>query len=142
MEKHVEELRSAIRLVQGSLTPALRQKITCIITIDTHGRDVIQRLLSERASSVDCFQWQSQLKYFWDAEKVNEEPAWLGLGGLSSTALRSRPDRKADALEATAACPPDEPVPRHLRRKKLSSGSQTRRSLMAMSTWAMGLVSW
>ncbi|CDI86634.1 hypothetical protein EPH_0074210 [Eimeria praecox] len=68
MEKHVEELKSAIKLVQGSLTPALRQKIMCIITIDTHGRDIIQRLLDERASSVDCFQWQSQLKYFWDTE--------------------------------------------------------------------------
>ncbi|CDJ30567.1 uncharacterized protein EMH_0006840 [Eimeria mitis] len=68
MEKHVEELKSAIKLVQGSLTPALRQKIMCIITIDTHGRDIIQRLLDERANSVDCFQWQSQLKYFWDTE--------------------------------------------------------------------------
>lgn len=70
MDRHVEELRSAIKLVQGSLTPAMRQKIMCIITIDTHGRDVIQRLLTENASAVDCFQWQSQLKYFWDAEKV------------------------------------------------------------------------
>ncbi|CDJ53066.1 hypothetical protein EBH_0006090 [Eimeria brunetti] len=68
MEKHVDELKSAIKLVQGSLTPALRQKIMCIITIDTHGRDIIQRLLDERANSVDCFQWQSQLKYFWDTE--------------------------------------------------------------------------
>lgn len=71
MEKHVEELKSTIKLVQGSLTPALRQKIMCIITIDTHGRDIIQRLLDERANSVDCFQWQSQLKYFWDAETVS-----------------------------------------------------------------------
>ncbi|KAL8275355.1 hypothetical protein Esti_000677 [Eimeria stiedai] len=69
LESHVDELRTAIKLVQGSLSPALRQKVMCIITIDTHGRDVIQRLLSEQANSVECFQWQSQLKYFWDAEK-------------------------------------------------------------------------
>ncbi|OEH75838.1 hypothetical protein cyc_03719 [Cyclospora cayetanensis] len=68
MERHVSELRSSITLVQGTLTPAIRQKLMCVITIDTHGRDVIQRLLAEKASSVDCFQWQSQLKYFWDAE--------------------------------------------------------------------------
>lgn len=86
MERHVEELRSAIKLVQGSLTPALRQKIMCIITIDTHGRDVIQRLLTEKATAVDCFQWQSQLKYFWDAEKV---------GSKSFATKSSKPPRRA-----------------------------------------------
>lgn len=72
MKKHVEELTSAIRLVQGPLTPELRQKIMCIITIDTHGRDIVQRLLDEHATSVDCFQWQSQLKYFWDVKTVSQ----------------------------------------------------------------------
>ncbi|KAL8448487.1 hypothetical protein Emed_003748 [Eimeria media] len=82
LENHLDELRSAIKLVQGSLSPALRQKIMCIITIDTHGRDVIQRLLSEQANSVECFQWQSQLKYFWDSEK---EEAIIGITDASFT---------------------------------------------------------
>lgn len=35
-----------------------------LCTIDVHSRDVVQRLVDERADSVHCFQWQSQLRYY------------------------------------------------------------------------------
>ncbi|KFG49291.1 dynein heavy chain family protein, partial [Toxoplasma gondii GAB2-2007-GAL-DOM2] len=62
---HISELTSTIKMVQGDLTPAMRQRLMCLITVDTHGRDVLSRLIEEGAASQDAFQWQSQLKYHW-----------------------------------------------------------------------------
>ena len=41
----------------------------CLITMDTHSRDVIDRLMRENVKKMDAFQWQSQLKFYWDASK-------------------------------------------------------------------------
>ena len=43
----------------------------CMCTIDVHARDVVQRLIDERVDSAQCFQWQSQLRYFQN-EKTKE----------------------------------------------------------------------
>lgn len=37
----------------------------CLITLDAHSRDVVIRLINEHVRKVDEFQWQSQLKFFW-----------------------------------------------------------------------------
>ncbi|PHJ15457.1 dynein heavy chain family protein, partial [Cystoisospora suis] len=68
LRDHIDELTATIKMVQGELTPAMRQKIMCLITIDTHGRDIIDRLIQEGAASKESFQWQSQLKYHWSQE--------------------------------------------------------------------------
>ena len=52
-------------MVQGDLTKNMRQKIMCLITMDTHSRDVIDRLETENVKKTDAFQWQSQLKFYW-----------------------------------------------------------------------------
>ena len=51
--------------MQGELTPGERQKIMCLITLDTHSRDVIDKLDTENVKKADAFQWQSQLKFYW-----------------------------------------------------------------------------
>ncbi len=40
----VELLTGLIRMVQGELTREERQKIMCLITLDTHSRDIIEKL--------------------------------------------------------------------------------------------------
>ena len=40
----VEALTALIRMVQGELTKEERQKIMCLITLDTHSRDIIEKL--------------------------------------------------------------------------------------------------
>ena len=52
-------------MVQGDLGKNMRQKIMCLITMDTHSRDVIDRLETENVKKADAFQWQSQLKFYW-----------------------------------------------------------------------------
>lgn len=43
-KKSVELLTDLIKMVQGDLTKNLRQKIMCLITLDTHSRDIIEKL--------------------------------------------------------------------------------------------------
>jgi len=41
----------------------------CLITIDAHSRDIIDKLEQEKCMSSDDFQWQAQLKCYFDTEK-------------------------------------------------------------------------
>ena len=54
-DKSVTELSELIKLVQGDLSKRDRQKIMCLITIDTHGRDVIDKLHKENVRKADEF---------------------------------------------------------------------------------------
>ena len=62
----VSLLTDLIKMVQGELTAGMRQKIMCMITMDAHSRDIIEKLRDEGVKSADEFQWQSQLKAYWD----------------------------------------------------------------------------
>jgi dynein heavy chain len=60
-------------MVQGDLDKPLRQKIMVLITMDTHSRDVVDRLINENVRKAEEFQSQSQsqsqLKFYWDTAK-------------------------------------------------------------------------
>lgn len=53
------ELIGLIKLVQGDLDRPLRMKIMCMITLDTHSRDIMEKLIVENVRKNDEFQWQS-----------------------------------------------------------------------------------
>jgi dynein heavy chain len=74
-KKEVEMLTGLIKMVQGELTKEDRQKIMCLITLDTHTRDIIEKLDNENVKKADAFQWQSQLKFYWadnEASKLKD----------------------------------------------------------------------
>jgi len=56
-------------MVQGNLTKALRKKLMCLITIDTHNRDMVKKLIEEDCRKAEEFHWQSQLKFYWETEE-------------------------------------------------------------------------
>ena len=62
-------LKALIMMVQGDLTKPVRQKIMCLITMDAHSRDIIMLLEDQGVKKQDEFQWQTQLKGVYDAEK-------------------------------------------------------------------------
>ena len=66
-ENQVDLLKELISMVQGDLTPGMRQKIMCMITMDAHSRDIIEQLRDQGVKKPDEFQWQSQLKCYWDS---------------------------------------------------------------------------
>ncbi|KAE9123159.1 Dynein alpha chain, flagellar outer arm [Phytophthora fragariae] len=62
LEKVVIQLNDLIKLTQTNLPKADRQRTMCMITVDAHSRDIIQKLLYEEITTPSSFLWQSQLK--------------------------------------------------------------------------------
>lgn len=50
------------------LAKQLRLKVNTIITIEIHGRDVIDRMYRMNCRDVSHFEWFSQLRFYWDRE--------------------------------------------------------------------------
>jgi dynein heavy chain len=51
----------------------MRQKIGCLITMDAHSRDIIEKLYLEKVFNSEEFQWQSQLKvYYIESDKKGQ----------------------------------------------------------------------
>jgi len=40
-----------------------------LVTTDVHARDIIEQMKDEQVSSIYDFNWQKQLRYYWDDEK-------------------------------------------------------------------------
>ena len=54
-DKQVVLLNELIKMVQGQLTKGMRQKIMCMITMDAHSRDIIERLRDKNVEKIDDF---------------------------------------------------------------------------------------
>ncbi|KZC03876.1 Dynein heavy chain 1, axonemal [Dufourea novaeangliae] len=59
---HLDGLRE---LVRGQQTEIQRLMLEAVITIEVHARDVTHRLIQERVSNINDFDWISQLRYYW-----------------------------------------------------------------------------
>lgn len=53
-------------MIRGNLTKLQRLKIVALVTIEVHGRDVIEKLIKSGCSDVSAFEWLSQLRLYWD----------------------------------------------------------------------------
>ncbi len=51
----VKLLADLIKMVQGDLSRPMRQKIGCMITMDAHSRDIIEKLYLEKVMSAEEF---------------------------------------------------------------------------------------
>jgi len=56
-ENQVKALKGLVMMVQGDLEKRVRQKIMCLITMDAHSRDIINKLVDEGVKKADEFQW-------------------------------------------------------------------------------------
>ena len=61
-DRQRQDLVDLVRLTQTNLKKGERQRVMCLITMDAHTRDVLDKLLREKALRKIDFQWQSQLK--------------------------------------------------------------------------------
>jgi len=117
----VHQLKELIILTQGKLSKGDRQRVMCMITMDAHSRDIITRLLRERVTDIDQFQWQSQLKQVYENNMAELRIAdaivaygyeYLGNGGrLVVTPLTDRIYVTAtQALNLKMGCAPAGPA--------------------------------
>ena len=123
LEEQIDGLSALIKMVQGDLDRPLRQKIMCLITIDAHSRDIIDKLIVEKSTSADDFQWQAQLKVYFDTEKsdfyfrIADAKLWYGyeyLGNGPRLVVTPLTDRiyvtATQALHLKMGCAPAGPA--------------------------------
>ncbi|RYY32288.1 hypothetical protein EON62_05530, partial [archaeon] len=57
-----------LRVLDPGLASDLRTKIISLITLDVHSRDVVQKLIDQKAEGPGSFIWSQQLRFYWAAE--------------------------------------------------------------------------
>ncbi|EGR31445.1 hypothetical protein IMG5_109350, partial [Ichthyophthirius multifiliis] len=61
-----EGLLKIVDLVRSNISPLDRCTIEALIVLDVHNRDCISLLVSKETELVTDFQWQAQLRYYWE----------------------------------------------------------------------------
>lgn len=67
---NVRQLADLTRLVRGDLSNLGRRLLAALITIDVHSRDIVGSLLAKTTSNVNDFEWQMQLRYYFEEEDL------------------------------------------------------------------------
>ena len=65
-----------MKLVRTDLSELDRLTLGALVTIDVHGKDVIDSLEKQNCESIQDFSWIAQLRYYWcnDAYPRNPMP--------------------------------------------------------------------
>lgn len=63
------QIEEIVTLVRGNLNQIERVTLGSMIVIEVHSRDIISELIQKRVNKKDDFSWQSQLRYYFVADK-------------------------------------------------------------------------
>jgi dynein heavy chain len=66
LTNQLNDLVNAIRA--DDLSSAKRSKLNTLIVIDVHARDIIDRFVRDSILDASEFDWESQLRFYWDRE--------------------------------------------------------------------------
>ncbi|KAG2382028.1 hypothetical protein C9374_005820 [Naegleria lovaniensis] len=61
-----KQLNNLVDEVRTPLQSQIRKKITTMIIIDVHARDIVDRLVRDSILDEREFDWESQLRFYWD----------------------------------------------------------------------------
>lgn len=56
--------------MRGEVSSLSRRLLAAFITIDVHSRDIVSSLLSKGTSNTQDFEWQMQLRYYWEEDDL------------------------------------------------------------------------
>ncbi|GIQ89148.1 dynein heavy chain, partial [Kipferlia bialata] len=69
--KCVQLLSKLTDMVRKPQSKLLHKKITTIITLEVHNRDVIERMYRAGVETANDFTWMSQMRYYWSQKTEN-----------------------------------------------------------------------
>ncbi|XP_019622649.1 PREDICTED: dynein heavy chain 6, axonemal-like [Branchiostoma belcheri] len=70
-DKNFAQLNRLAELVRGELPKLTRNILGALITIDVHARDIVTDMVKAEVDSVNSFDWQKVLRYYWDLDLDN-----------------------------------------------------------------------
>ncbi|CAF0762898.1 unnamed protein product [Adineta steineri] len=70
---HIKILDRYSAMSHLSLDKILRLRIIGIITKEVHGRDIIERLIKTQTMDIHSFEWQVQLRFYWERYEQTED---------------------------------------------------------------------
>lgn len=59
-----------MNLVRSNISPLDRCTIEALIVLDVHNRDVVEQLAEMKIEKMNDFQWQAQLRYYWEKNQT------------------------------------------------------------------------
>ncbi|XP_026846886.1 dynein heavy chain 2, axonemal [Drosophila persimilis] len=66
--KQIKVLSKLSEMSRKELTKIMRLKVNTLITLEIHGRDVIERMYKANCKDTGHFEWFSQLRFYWHRE--------------------------------------------------------------------------
>ena len=67
----IAQINKMVEVVRGQLNKAQQTIVATLIVLDVHGRDVVKTLSDAHVTSVTDFDWQRQLRYYWEMPGEN-----------------------------------------------------------------------
>lgn len=64
-----KQINEMVDLVKTDLGVGQRETIKSLIVLDVHNRDTVQKLIDNKVSTINDFEWSKQLRYYWDPKE-------------------------------------------------------------------------